>query len=257
MTRSEQMNFLITKLMPSLTIPKSEVDKWTMFRSLVNLRQPGPVSAEFLKVQDSFLRAEIAAKGITQLEDLTPIAENIYLWQGDITTLAVDAIVNAANSGMTGCYCPCHGCIDNAIHTYAGVQLRNACAETMATQGYEEPAGYAKITAAYNLPSQFVIHTVGPIVNDSLTNQHRSQLTSCYRSCLEIAEHNHLDSIAFCCISTGEFHFPNKEAAQIAINTVRAFFLQNKCNMKIIFNVFQDLDFAIYFKLLAIKNSVI
>lgn len=174
MTRTEQLDFLIKELLPGGAIPKREADKWTMFRSLVNIRQPGPVSEAFLQVQDTFLKAEIGTKGITRLEDLQPLTEGIYLWQGDITTLAVDAIVNAANSGMTGCYCPSHGCIDNAIHTYAGVQLRNACAEIMKKQGYPEPVFQAKITDAYNLPSKYILHTVGPIMNGPLTEQHRA-----------------------------------------------------------------------------------
>ena len=246
MTRTEQLDFMIGELLPGAAIPKREADKWTMFRSLVNVRQPGPVSKAFLDVQDAILRAEIEAKGITRLEDLQPITEGIYLWQGDITTLAVDAIVNAANSGMTGCYCPCHGCIDNAIHTFAGVQLRSECAKLMAAQGYAEPAGQAKITKAYNLPSRFVIHTVGPIVNGPLTNRHREQLAACYRSCLELAEKKHLSSIAFCCISTGEFHFPNKEAAKIALGAVREFIANTGSNMCVVFNVFHRADDMLY-----------
>jgi O-acetyl-ADP-ribose deacetylase (regulator of RNase III) len=245
MTRSQQLDFLIGELLPGAAIPKQEADKWMMFRSLVNLRRPGPLSKAFLPVQDDFLQTEIAIKGITRLEDMQPIADGIYVWQGDITTLAVDAIVNAANSGMTGCYCPCHGCIDNAIHTFAGAQLRNECAGLMAAQGYAEPIGQAKITGAYNLPSRHVIHTVGPTVNDELTVEHREELAMCYHSCLKLADENNLDSIAFCCISTGEFHFPNEAAAEIAINEV-ANYVNGGGTCKVVFNVFSENDYLLY-----------
>ena len=173
----------------------------------------------------------------------------LYLWQGDITTLAVDAIVNAANSAMLGCFVPCHGCIDNAIHSAAGVQLRLECARIMAQQA-EEPTGRAKITRAYNLPCRYVLHTVGPIIDGQVTRQDRELLASCYRSCLELAATYGLKSIAFCCISTGEFHFPNELAAEIAIRTVKAFQQQNPNRMEVIFNVFKDCDYEIYKKLL-------
>ncbi|MCH5299755.1 MAG: protein-ADP-ribose hydrolase, partial [Ruminococcus sp.] len=169
-----------------------------------------------------------------------------YLWQGDITTLRCDAIVNAANSGMTGCYAPCHGCIDNAIHTYAEVQLRLECARQMRLQGHEEETGKAKISPAYNLPCKFVLHTVGPIISDRVTKRDRELLASCYRSCLELAEQNGVKNIAFCCISTGEFHFPNDLAAEIAVETVK----QYRGNMEVIFNVFKDFDYEIYRDLL-------
>lgn len=172
------------------------------------------------------------------------------MWQGDITTLSVDAVVNAANSGMTGCYYPCHACIDNAIHTYAGVLLRNACAENMKEQGHGELMGQAKITGAYNLPSKYVLHTVGPIVQGRLTQEHRTDLQKCYRSCLELATKKQLQSVAFCCISTGEFHFPNQEATQIAVATVKEFLSRNGSGMKVIFNVFKDADYQIYDDLL-------
>lgn len=249
MTRTEQLDFMIKELMPGFAIPNEAEDKWKLFRSLVNIRQPGPVSAAFLQVQDAFLKNEIAQKGITRLEDLEPIKNGIYLWQGDITTLAVDAIVNAANSGLTGCYSPCHGCIDNAIHTFAGVQLRNACAEIIAHQGYPEPTGRAKITAAYNLPSKFIIHTVGPIVHDKLTHEHEQHLAACYRSCLELADQNKLGSIAFCCISTGEFHFSNEKAARIALHEVMKYH-RNGGKCCVIFNAFIQKDWQIYNRLL-------
>ena len=208
------------------------------------------MDAEFLKTQDEYLQAEIAAKGITDIDDLTPVQPRLYLWQGDITTLRCDAIVNAANSGMTGCYIPNHRCIDNAIHTFAGVELRLACAELMRQQGYPEPTGQAKITQAFNLPCRYVLHTVGPIINGSVTKADEELLASCYRSCLELAAENNLESVAFCCISTGEFHFPNELAAEIAIETVKEFLKKQTSVKKVIFNVFKDLDKATYEKLL-------
>ena len=189
-------------------------------------------------------------KGITDVADLTPIQPGLYLWQGDITTLQCDAIVNAANSGMTGCYIPNHRCIDNAIHTFAGVELRLACAELIEQQGYPEPTGRAKITPAFNLPCRYVLHTVGPIIGGRVTKEDKEQLTSCYRSCLELAAENALESVAFCCVSTGEFHFPNDLAAEIAVATVKEFLKKQTSVKKVIFNVFKDLDKAIYAKLL-------
>lgn len=227
----------------------SNLDAFREFRSLVNIRPPAPIGKEFLAVQDEFLQKLTAEKGVTDLTSLSPAEPNIYLWQGDITTLQCGGIVNAANSGLTGCYGPCHACIDNAIHTFAGVQLRLECAGLMRKQGFPEPTGKAKITKAYNLPCDYVIHTVGPIVAGTLTQKHRDQLAGCYQSCLELAVQNKLDSIAFCCISTGEFHFPNQKAAEIAVRTVREFLKQNR-QIKIILNVFKDKDYAIYQKLL-------
>ena len=172
------------------------------------------------------------------------------MWRGDITTLQVDAIVNAANSGLTGCYSPLHGCIDNAIHTFAGVKLRLECAKIMEKQGFPEPMGTAKITKAYNLPCKHVLHTVGPMISGALTQTDCQELASCYRSCLELAAESSLESVAFCCISTGEFHFPNELAAQIAVETVKDFLKKQTSVKKVIFNVFKDLDKAIYEKLL-------
>lgn len=248
----QKLNKLLLEDMPEYrsqakSFPKNEDAQFRLFRSLVNVRRPKPISGEYLTAQDAFLQKEI--RNITDWHNLTPGEDGIYLWQGDITTLKVDAIVNAANSGMTGCYNPCHKCIDNCIHTYAGVQLRNYCAEIMQAQGYPEPTGQAKITPAFNLPSKYVIHTVGPIVDGRLMDKHRGLLASCYRACLSLAEEHHLESIAFCCISTGEFHFPNEEAAQIAIREVRKYKdCGGKCN--IIFNVFSDKDYIIYTQLL-------
>ena len=211
---------------------------------------PLPATDEFLAIQDTYLQEEVHQKGITNVDDLQPLQQGIYLWQGDITTLKCDGIVNAANSQMLGCFCPNHGCIDNAIHTFSGVQLRLACAELMRKQGHEEETGKAKITPAYNLPCRYVLHTVGPIIRGRLTKQDCELLASCYRSCLELAEQNRLNSIAFCCISTGEFHFPNDKAAKIAIQTVKDYKKETQSSMEVIFNVFKELDYDIYRKLL-------
>ena len=228
----------------------SKLSDKRLLRSLMNVRPPAPVSEEFLRVQDAYLQERLAQRGVTGLQDLTPVRPGLYLWQGDITTLAVDAIVNAANSGMTGCYIPCHGCIDNAIHTYAGVQLRLECARIMSGQQGEEPVGQAKITKAYNLPCRYVLHTVGPMINGAVTKTDREQLSSCYRSCLDLAAANGLHSVAFCCISTGEFRFPNELATQIAIETVQDWQRQNPDKIEVIFNVFKDRDYELYRRLL-------
>jgi len=256
MSQTEKRQFLIRRLLDeqpryrNLEIPSDVTEQSQLLRSLFNIRMPGIIDEGFLKVQDEYLQEEIKRKGVTTLADLTPIQPGVYLWQGDITTLACDAIVNAANSGMTGCYQPCHNCIDNCIHTYAGIQLRNACAEIMEKQGYEEPTGQAKITSAYNLPCKYVIHTVGPIVQGRLTNKHEKLLASCYRSCLELAEENGCGSIAFCCISTGVFGFPQKRAAEIAVQTVRDYRAETSSNIEVIFNVFKNVDYEIYRDLL-------
>lgn len=224
--------------------------QWRLFRSLVNAREPKPIGRAFLKLQDSLLKKMLAEKRITRIDSLIPLQENIYLWQGDITTLQVDGIVNAANSGLTGCYCPCHSCIDNAIHTFAGVQLRLECAAMMKEQGYPEPTGKAKITKAYNLPSHFVLHTVGPIVTGQLSEKDCALLASCYQSCMELAELYQLKSLAFCCISTGEFRFPNQKAAEIAVKTVKAY-LSTHTVMSVVFNVFKNEDYQIYHQILS------
>lgn len=231
-----------------ITIPELEQEKFRLYRSLVNIRPASLVSQDYINTENQFLQDLTKQKGITDIADLQPIEDTIYLWQGDITTLKCGAIVNAANSGMTGCYQPCHNCIDNCIHTFAGVQLRLECAEIMQKQGYAEPTGQAKITSAYNLPCDYVIHTVGPIVNGRLTEKHCELLKSCYQNCLELAVKNHIESIAFCCISTGVFGFPKQEAAEIAVNTVKEF-LKNH-SIKVIFNVFGDDDYEIYKRLL-------
>lgn len=221
----------------------------------MNIRAPQHADADFLQMQDEYLQGETAAKGVTDIADLTPVQPGLYLWQGDITTLQCDAIVNAANSGMTGCYIPNHRCIDNAIHTFAGVELRLACAELMEQQGYPEPTGQAKITPAFNLPCKYVLHTVGPIIDGRVTQRDRELLATCYRSCLALAAENGLESVAFCCISTGEFHFPNDLAAEIAVATVKEFLKKQTSVKKVIFNVFKDLDKAIYQKLLGAAGT--
>ena len=203
-----------------------------------------------MAVQDEYLRQEIEDAGITRLADLEAVCGDLFLWQGDITRLECGAIVNAANSGMTGCYVPCHACIDNCIHTFAGIQLRLDCAELMERQGHEEPTGQAKITRAYNLPCDYVLHTVGPIIEGPVTAEEERLLASCYRSCLKLAEENGVDSIAFCCISTGVFHFPNQRAAEIVVRTVQEYKAETGSKMKVIFSVFKDLDLEIYRRLL-------
>ena len=256
MNQSEKRLFLIQSLLnerPSCQkqiIPADSERQKILLRGLMNVRRPVRIGADFLQVQDAYLQDETAAKGIADIADLTPIQPGLYLWQGDITTLKCDAIVNAANSGMTGCYIPNHRCIDNAIHTFAGVELRLACAELMEHQGYPEPTGQAKITPAFNLPCRYVLHTVGPIISGRVTKADKELLASCYRSCLELAAENSLESVAFCCISTGEFHFPNDLAAEIAVQTVKEFLKKQTSAKKVIFNVFKDLDKTVYEKLL-------
>lgn len=256
MTQTERRKYLIAALLneqpqySGMDVPTSEQEQKNLLRSLFNIRMPLPVKEEFLVIQNAYLQEEIRQKGVTNIADLQAFQDGLYLWQGDITTLKCDGIVNAANSQMLGCFCPNHGCIDNAIHTFAGVQLRLACAQLMKQQGHEEATGKAKITPAYNLPCHYILHTVGPIVQGRLTQQDCTLLASCYRSCLELAEQNNLKNIAFCCISTGEFHFPNDKAAEIAIQTVKDYKKETQSKMEVIFNVFKELDYNIYRKLL-------
>lgn len=256
MNQIERRLFLIRSLLNERLeyrdrrIPQDVSDQKLLLRGLLNVRPAQVCNPEFLRVQDAYLRQATAEKGITDCSALSPVQPGLYLWQGDITTLKCDAIVNAANSGMTGCYAPNHRCIDNAIHTFAGVQLRLACAEIMERQGCPEPTGKAKITPAFNLPCRYILHTVGPIVDESPTERDCAQLESCYRACLTLAAENRLESIAFFCISTGEFHFPNEQAAQIAVQTVKTFLNQKSSVKKVIFNVFKDLDREIYARLL-------
>ena len=256
MNQAERRLYLIRSLLREkieyreIAIPSDAEGQKRLLRSLMNVRLPRPVDGEFLSVQDEYLKEELERSGITKLSDLIPVNGDLYLWQGDITRLTCGAIVNAANSGMTGCYVPCHACIDNCIHTYAGVQLRLECAQLMQKQGFEEQTGQAKITRAYNLPCNHVIHTVGPVIEGDVTAENERQLASCYRSCLELAEENEIESIAFCCISTGVFHFPNELAARIAVDTVMLYKAETGSRMKVVFNVFKDKDKEIYEKLL-------
>ena len=265
MTREQKVSTLIQYLKhenqgyASIPDPIDEGEQRRLLRSLMNVRYPGHESAEYEKLQDELLQEEAEEKGIVTCNDI-PVIEQEYpcseiknsnrisLWRGDITRLGVDAIVNAANSQLLGCFVPCHGCIDNAIHSAAGIQLRNECAEIMAEQGHKEPIGKAKITKGYNLPAKHVIHTVGPIVGLAVTEKRKEQLKGCYLNCLKLAEKSSLKAIAFCCISTGEFHFPNKLAAEIAVDTVDRFLTKTSIE-RVIFNVFKEQDFNIYKKL--------
>ena len=256
MTQPERIDFLINYLLnekdelKSINIPPEDAEKKRLLRSLMNIRPPRTVSEEFLEVQDAYLQEELKGKGVVSVSDLSPVQPGIYLWQGDITRLSVDAIVNAANSAMLGCFVPCHGCIDNAIHSAAGVELRLECSRIMKKQKTEEPTGKAKITKAYNLPCRYVLHTVGPIIHGAVTGKDCDLLSDCYRSCLELAAAYHLRSIAFCCISTGEFHFPNEKAAETAIQTVQDYQKENQNSLEVVFNVFKDSDYKIYKQLL-------
>ena len=255
MTQEERRRALIQFLLAErqesdVPLPTDEAGQKRLLRGLMNVRPPLPIGQDFLRLQDEYLQEELRRRGVTDWRTLPPVREGLCLWHGDITTLRCDAIVNAANSAMLGCFYPCHGCIDNAIHTCAGVELRLACEELMEQQGYPEPTGRAKLTPAFNLPCRYVLHTVGPIINGRVTKEDEELLASCYRSCLELAAENGLESVAFCCISTGEFHFPNEQAAEIAVATVKEFLKEQTSVRKVIFNVFKDLDKAIYERLL-------
>jgi O-acetyl-ADP-ribose deacetylase (regulator of RNase III) len=243
-----------------LNIPSDLPGKRRIIRSLLNRRLPVPVSEILLKALDKELINQLIEKGIVELNQsmVSPIHNRLCLWQGDITRLKADAIVNAANSQMLGCFVPLHGCIDNAIHSAAGIQLRMECNELMKKQWYPEPTGSAKITKGYNLPSKFVIHTVGPIISGlKVSLEEANQLADCYLSSLRLADENKLRSIAFCCISTGEYRFPNQQAAEIAVRTVREYFdLYPETGIEVvIFNVFKDIDYSIYRKLLQFDHA--
>ncbi len=244
------IEYLLAEQNAQAEIPHDEFSQKRLLRALFNVRMPATASEKFLRVQDEYLSEELRKKGITDISNLAPIRPDLYLWQGDITTLKCDGIVNAANSQMLGCFCPDHGCIDNAIHTFAGIQLRLECDKIMKAQGREEPTGGAKLTRAYNLPCKYVLHTVGPVVIGELTAKHERLLASCYNSCLALADQNDIKSLAFCCISTGEFHFPNERAAQIAIRTVRDYKQKTESKIKIVFNVFKECDRELYARLL-------
>ena len=238
MNQDDRRKYLIKGLLKerpeyeNMQIPSDAGEQKMLLRSLMNIRMPGEIDPAFLQIQDAYLSEENEKKGIVTLADIREVQLDLYIWKGDITRLGVGAIVNAANSGMTGCYQPCHNCIDNCIHTHAGIQLRNYCSDLMEKQGHEEPTGMAKITPAFNLPCEYVIHTVGPIVRGKLTALHRRQLSSCYRSCMELADQNQVCSIAFCCISTGVFMFPNEEAAEIAVQTVKDYKAETEVELR-------------------------
>ena len=259
MTRSEQIDFLNEALLEEMpqyrrdaeNVPPDEESRRAFLRGLMNVREPRALPPRFLRVQDELLGAEREAKGVVHISELPPIPsdERIVLWQGDITRLDADAIVNAANSALLGCFRPCHNCIDNVIHSAAGLQLREECAEIMRRQGHGEPTGQARLTGGYNLPAKHVLHTVGPIIRGPLTGEDRELLASCYRSCLKLAEENGLKSVAFCCISTGVFRFPKEEAARIAVETVRDR-LKTGSMEKIVFCVHGDENLRIYRSLL-------
>lgn len=228
--------------------PQDMESQRRLLRSLMNFRYPGKrLNVEYLHLQDELLSEERDEKGVVDVMELPSVRvdRRISVWQGDITRLNADAIVNAANSQMLGCFIPCHACIDNAIHSAAGLQLREECLELMQAQGHEEPVGRAKITKGYNLPAKFVMHTVGPAISGAVTREAEKKLESCYRSCMELAEANGIRSIAFCCISTGVFCFPNELTAEIAVRTVRKC-LEGSGIQKVVFNVFQDYDKRIY-----------
>ena len=251
----DRVSYLVEFLLDEMPEYRESAKKFDsrrmLLRALMNVRPPMELSPEFLKVQDELLSEERERRGVIDAESLPEAEEGISLWQGDITRLKADAVVNAANSKLLGCFVPCHRCIDNAIHSAAGLQLRDECYHLMLEQGHDEPAGKAKITKGYNLSAKHVLHTVGPIVAGELTDRHCAELESCYRSCLELAENEGLHSVVFCCISTGEFRFPNNIATGIAVRTVREFLKGARSVRKVTFNVFKDIDFELYRRELA------
>lgn len=254
MNQSERQLYLIDELIKEnneykkIEIPTSFLDRQYLLRGLLNIREPKDISKEFINIEDEYLKEELDKKGIVDIKDLKPINNNIYLWQGDITRLKVDAIVNAANKYGLGCFYPNHKCIDNCIHTYAGIELRNKCNEIMIKRNRLLDTSEAIITQGYNLPSKYIIHTVGPIIYDKVTDKEINELKECYINCLNLAKDYKLNSIDFCCISTGEFHFPNELAAKIAIETIKEYLKDN--DIKVVFNVFKDEDKEIYERLL-------
>lgn len=255
MTQMERRIYLIQELLKEKNyadeIPHDEQEQKDLLRSLMNVREPLPISEEFLKVQDEYLLERNRERGCIDVESLKPFSKKdsrLFLWQGDITTLKIDAIVNAANSRLLGCLAPLHMCIDNCIHTFAGIQLRLACNELIEKQGRPEGTGLCKITSAFNLPSKYVLHTVGPIISTVVRPHDKVLLTNCYKNCLQTAAENGLESVAFCCISTGVFRFPAELAAEIAVSTVKTFLDEDsECSIKkVVFNVFGNKDLEIY-----------
>lgn len=254
MTQDERRGYLIQYLLKEeirlgrQQIPADKHGQENLLRSLMNVRPPRPVSNDFLKIQDEYLTQRNIERGITDIADLKPVKPDskLYIWQGDITTLRCDAIVNACNSQMLGCFSPMHACIDNFIHTYAGVELRLKMHEIMTRQGHEEETGKAKITSGYNLPAKYILHTVGPIIQWTVTKEDENLLASCYKECLTLAAETGVESIAFCCLSTGVFRFPHQRAAEIATETVKQFLKKDGRIKKVIFNVLKDEDLEIY-----------
>lgn len=258
MTQDERRKYLIEYLLKEeirfrrQPVPSDVQGQRDLLRSLMNVRMPRPISDEYLQIQDEYLQERNMERGIIDVSDIAPVDSDsrLYIWQGDITTLKCDAIVNACNSQMLGCFSPMHACIDNFIHTYAGIQLRLEMNEIMTKQGHEEETGRAKITLGYNLPAKYILHTVGPIIQWEVTKEDEDLLASCYRECLMLAADNGIESIAFCCLSTGVFRFPQQRAAEIATSTVKKFLNQDDRIKKVIFNVFKDEDMQIYTNLL-------
>ena len=263
MTQNGRLDYLVEEFKADsvqykdLQTPKDIEGKRRILRSLMNVRMPRNMDKAVLAVQDEYLQERIRENGIVELADIPIIRDRMSIWQGDITRLAVDAIVNAANSQMLGCFVPMHTCIDNCIHTFAGVQLRAECARQMEQlksrygRDYEQPTALPMLTDAYNLPARKVIHIVGPIVQGRLTASLENDLAACYRNTLDMCLKNGLKSVAFCCISTGVFHFPNKRAAEIAVQTVTGWLSEHPGEMeRVIFNVFKDEDKAYYEQLL-------
>ena len=257
MEQRERRMILIKKLMAeqpeyaALAVPEMEDLQEMLLRSLMNARPAGAASSAFLEVQDAYLREAARLKGITDISEMRPLHGNIYVRMGSITALRCDAIVVSASPALTGCFKPACGCADNAVHTFAGVQLRAACAELIEKQGHEEAPGGAVITPAFNLPCRYVIHTVGPEVGEAVTDEDRKILASCYASSLALARDNGCQSVAFCCISTGESNFPHLEAAKTAVAAVEKFLAEEGgADMKVIFNTYKEIDYEIYWKLL-------
>ncbi len=259
MTQNERLDYLVEEFKTDsvrykdLTTPSDTEGKRQLLRSLMNIRMPGEMDESVLEIQDDYLQERIRENGIVELGDIPEIRNGISIWQGDITRLKVDAIVNAANSQMLGCFVPMHTCIDNCIHTFAGVQLRAECSRQMKKmrarygRDYEQPTAVPMLTDAYNLPAKKVVHIVGPIVQDELTPELEEDLADCYTNTLELCAENNLRSVAFCCISTGVFHFPNKRAAEIAVHTVKEWLEAHPGKVdRVIFNVFKDEDRRYY-----------
>ena len=269
MTQEQRRIILIKMLIAEdsqyshIEIPKNIDEQKVLLRSLMNVRPTDTAPEGFLQIQDEYLRQAISEKGITDCRDIPAVSDkgwlkNVSLWKGDITLLKCDAIANACNSGMLGCFQPMHLCIDNAIHTFAGIQLRIEMGRIMRAQGHEEPTGQAKITHGYNLPARHILHTVGPIVNGIPSEHDHAMLRSCYMSCLSLAALHNLESVAFCCISTGVFGFPKKPAAETAVKAVMDYMNENRETSikQVIFNVFSEQDEHIYREILHEKTAL-